>query len=73
MALSKKERVELVLLSGREGWFSFLTVAKVIKKFKETSSIINKPRILGDQVYQSKQKKLLWLRCMRPKKINPWS
>ena len=62
MALTKEERVQLVLLSGREGLsyrriadefnvlhpgrssIGFSTVAKVIRKFKKTGSIIDKPR-----------------------------
>lgn len=62
MALTKEERVQLVLLSGREGWsyrriadefnvlhpgrssIGFSTVAKVIRKFKKTGSILDKPR-----------------------------
>ena len=61
MALSK-ERVELILLSAREGSLyrriadkfsvphpgrssiSFSTVAKMTRKFKETDSILDKPR-----------------------------
>ena len=67
-----EERVEIIHLSRHEGWScqkradkfnvrhlrsiqnSFSTVAKVIWKFEETGRIV-----LGDQVYQSKQKKLL--------------
>ncbi|KAK7068236.1 hypothetical protein SK128_005776 [Halocaridina rubra] len=62
MALSKEERIELVLLSGREGWshrkiaeefnlrhphrqpIYFTAVGKLIKKFKETGSVLDKPR-----------------------------
>ncbi|CAI9719957.1 hypothetical protein C0J52_25601 [Octopus vulgaris] len=71
MALSKEERIpdrmmeeriELVLLSGREGWsyrkiaeefnlrhpyrqpIFFTAVGKLIKKFKETGSVLDKPR-----------------------------
>jgi transposase len=62
MSLSKEERIELVLLSGREGWsyrqiandfnarhprmtpIFFGTVGKVVRKFKETGSVLDKPR-----------------------------
>jgi transposase len=62
MSLSKEERIELVLLSGREGWsvrkiaddfnarhprrtpIGFSTVGKVVRKFKETGSVMDKPR-----------------------------
>ena len=62
MALSKEERIELVLLSGQEGWsyrkiaeefylqhpyrqpIYFTAVAKLVTKFKETGSILDKPR-----------------------------
>ncbi|CAI9735851.1 RDH7 dehydrogenase [Octopus vulgaris] len=62
MDLSKEERIELVLLSGREGWtyrkiaeefnlrhpyrhpIFFTAVGKLIKKVKETGSVLDKPR-----------------------------
>ena len=62
MALSKEERIELVLLSGRKIWsyrkiaeefnlrhphrqpFYFTTVGKLVTKFKETGSVLDKPR-----------------------------
>ncbi|MPC34374.1 hypothetical protein E2C01_027760 [Portunus trituberculatus] len=62
MALSKEERVKLVLLSGREGWsyckiaeefnlrhphrqpIYFSAVGKLIKKFRETGSVLDKLR-----------------------------
>ncbi|CAI9721953.1 MPC34374.1hypothetical protein [Octopus vulgaris] len=62
MDLSKEAGIELVLLSGREGWsyrkiaeefnlrhpyrqpIYFTAVGKLIKKFKETSSVLAKPR-----------------------------
>ncbi len=62
MALSKEERIELVLLSGREGWsyrkiadefnlrhpdrqpIYFAAVRKLVTKFKETGSVLDKPR-----------------------------
>ncbi|CAI9724917.1 uncharacterized protein LOC126412052 [Octopus vulgaris] len=62
MDLSKEERIELVLLSGREGWsyrkiaeefdlrhpyrqpIYFTAVGKLIKTFKETGSVLDKPR-----------------------------
>ena len=68
MALTKEERVQLILLSGREGWsyrriadefkvhhpgrssIGFSAVAKVIRKFKKTGSILDKPRSAGPSV-----------------------
>ncbi|CAI9717278.1 uncharacterized protein LOC127529990 [Octopus vulgaris] len=62
MAQSKEERIEIVLLGGREGWsyrkiaeefnlrhtyrqpIYFTAVGKLIKKFKETGSVLDKPR-----------------------------
>ena len=62
MALSKEERIELVLLSGREGWsyrkiaeefnlrhpyrqpIYFTAIGKLVRKFKETGSVLDKPR-----------------------------
>jgi transposase len=62
MSLSKEERIELVLLSGSEGWsyrqivddfnarhprrtpISFGTVGKVVREFKETGNVLDKPR-----------------------------
>ncbi|CAI9727465.1 PLHD1 protein [Octopus vulgaris] len=62
MVLSKEERIEIVLLTGREGWsyrkiaeefnlrhpyrqpIYFTAVGKLIKKFKETGSVLDKPR-----------------------------
>lgn len=62
MALSKDERIDVVLLSGREGWsyrkiaeefnrrhparqpISFTAVGKLVNKFKETGSVLDKPR-----------------------------
>ena len=58
LALSKEERIDLVLLSGREGWcdrkiaeefnlrhpyrqpICFTAVAKSVKRFKETGSVL---------------------------------
>jgi transposase len=60
--LTKDERVELILLSGREGWsyrriaehfnachpgraaVSHSTVGKLVQKFKDTGSVLDKPR-----------------------------
>jgi transposase len=63
MALTMDGRVEIVLLSGRQGWsqrqvadvfnarypernaITHSAVGKLVKKFKETGSVVNKPRI----------------------------
>jgi hypothetical protein len=63
MALTLDERVEIVLLSGREGWtqrqvadefnarhpernpITQSAVEKLVKKFKETGSCVDKPRV----------------------------
>jgi hypothetical protein len=72
MALTLDERVEIMLLSGRQGWtqrqvadefnarhpernpITHSTVRKLVKKFKETGSVINKPRVgrpsVGDNI-----------------------
>jgi transposase len=61
MALTLDERVEIVLLSGRQGWTqrqvadefnarhperntrTHSAVGKLVKKFKETGSVVDKP------------------------------
>jgi transposase len=63
MALTLDERVEIVLLSGRQGWtqrqvqdefndrhpernpVTHSAVWKLVKKFKETGSVVDKPRV----------------------------
>jgi 3-methyladenine DNA glycosylase/8-oxoguanine DNA glycosylase len=63
MALTLDERLETVLLSGRQGWterqvadeftakhpernqITRSAVGKVAKKFKETGSVVEKPRV----------------------------
>jgi transposase len=72
MALTLDERVEIVLLSGRQGWtqrqvadefndrhpqrnpITHSAVGKLVKKFKETGSVVDKPRVgrpsLGEEV-----------------------
>jgi hypothetical protein len=61
MALTKDERVEIVILSGRPGWTqrqvvddarhpernptTRSAVGKLEKKFKETGSVVDKPRV----------------------------
>jgi hypothetical protein len=63
MALTLYERVEIVLLSGRQGWtqrqladefnarhpernpITHSAVGKLVKKFKETESVVDKPRV----------------------------
>jgi transposase len=63
MALTLNERVEIVLLSGRQGWTQsqvadefnarypernptrHSAVGKLVNKFKETGSVVDKPRV----------------------------
>jgi transposase len=63
MALTLDERVEIVLLSGRQGWtqrqvadefnarhpernpITHSAVGKLMKKFKETGSVVDKARV----------------------------
>jgi hypothetical protein len=68
MALTLDERVEIVLLSGRQRWtqrhvadefnarhpernpITHSAVGKLVKKFKETGSVVDKPRVGGPSV-----------------------
>jgi hypothetical protein len=63
MALTLDERVEIVLLSGRQGWtqrqvadefsarhpernpITHGAVGELVKKFKETGSVVDEPRV----------------------------
>jgi transposase len=77
MSLSKEERIELVLLSGREGWsyrqiaddfnarhprmtpICFGTVGKVVRKFKETGRVLDKPRSRRPTVMDDKTREVV--------------
>ena len=81
MMLKSKERIELVFLSGREGWsyskiaeefnfrhpyrqpIYFTAVGKLVTKFKETGSVLDKPRSDAQRL-QTKRKRLSWPRFM---------
>ncbi|CAI9725921.1 KEOPS complex subunit TP53RK isoform X1 [Octopus vulgaris] len=81
MDLFKEERIELVLLSGREGWsyrkiaeefnlrhpyrqpIYFTAVGKLINKFKETGSVLDKPRSERRRL-RMKRKRLSWLKFL---------